>query len=190
MHHEINENSPLENLEEKPQSVCHTGERIHWAISGRKSTRNCKKSDGDSLESISWQKMCQSFQHARVMPAESRSLLWKKCHLLLAIMIIADCPLFCVNGGDPNCWQDKMTSAETGSRMFQTPSPTQCEDTVLMILIVPILSPRQMAAPGSTTLSPAHQNSRYSNKAWHRNRCEAIKASKMKGEALMEISKA
>lgn len=187
MHHKINENSPLENLEEKPQSVCHTGERIHWAVSGRKSTRNCKRSDGDSLESIFWQEICQSHQHARVMPAESRSLLWKKCHLLLSIMIIADCPLFWVNDCNPDHWQDKMTSAETGSRMFQTPSPTHV--FMLMILIIVILSPRQMAAPGSTTLSPIHQNSRYSNKAWHSNRCKAIKASRMKGEALMETSK-
>lgn len=60
---------------------------------------------------------------------------------------------------------------------------------MLMILIIVILSPRQMAAPGSTTLSLTHQNFRYSNKAWHSNRWKAIKASRMKGEALMETSK-
>lgn len=171
---------PLENLEEKPQSICHTEERIHWAVSGRKSARNCKRSDGDSLESISWQKICQSHQHSQVMPAESRSLLWKKCHLLLSIMIITDCPLFWVNDCKPDHWQDKMTSAETGSRMFQMHRPHSA--FMLMILIAVILSTRQMAASGSTTLSPTHQNSRHSNKAWHSNRCEAIKASRWKGK--------
>lgn len=187
MHPEINEHSLLENLEEKPHSVCHTGERIHWAISGRKSTRNCKRSDGDSLESISWQKICQSHQHARVMPAEPSSLLWKKCHLLLSVMIIADCPLFWVNDCNPITGKTKWHLPKLVAECFRRHRPHSV--FMLMILIVVILSTRQMAAPGSTTLSPTHQHSRYSNKAWHCNRFKAIKATRMKGEALIEISK-
>lgn len=180
MHHKINENSPLENLEEKPQSVCHAGERIHWAVSGRKSTRNCKRSDGDSLESISWQKICQSHQHAQVMPAESRSLLWKKCHLQTALF----------SGwmtATPITGKTRWHLPRLVAECFRRHRPHSV--FMLMILIIVTLSPWQMAAPGSTTLSPTHQNSRYSNKAWHSNRCKAIKASRMKGEALMETSK-
>lgn len=191
MHHEINEHSLLEYLEEKPECLSYWRKNLLSIL---------KKKVHQELQKAWWwlfwvhilAEICQPHQHARVMPAESRSLLWEKCHLLLSILIIADCPLFWVNYCKPNFWQDKMTSAETGGIMFQTPSPTQCLHANDSNHLYTVNS--AIAAPGSTTLSPTHQYSRYSNRGCHTDGCKAgllffIGKWGWKGMLYLEISK-
>lgn len=67
----------------------------------------------------------QPRQNASVMPTDSGGRLPKRWGLLPSTLIIPDRPLFWVNGCNPSHWQDKMTCAETGGRMFQTLSFTQ-----------------------------------------------------------------
>lgn len=158
MHHEINEHSLLEYLEEKPQNACHARERICWRSSGSESTRNCKRPDGDSLESTSWHKRCQTQKHALVMPAESKSLLWKTCFCLswsLHTVLFSGWMT-----ATPVTGETRWHLLKLVAKCLRHHNPYSI--FTLVILIIFILSILQVASPGPTILSPTYQYSRRS----------------------------